>query len=716
MTLASKSDAARAAALQADLLRYDRLYYLEGQSAISDADYDALMRELVALETAHPDLVTPDSPTQRVGAPLAEGEGSEKVRHAVPMLSIDSLFSAEEVRDFEASVRRYLGLDEAAELRWFVEPKFDGVSISLTYEDGRLVRAVTRGDGAVGEDVTRNVRTVRNVRKGLDGSRRPVPRLLEVRGELLISRAAFERFNERRVAAGEPRLANPRNATAGAVRRNDPGEVNKYPLEFHLYAVARCEGAGPFETQAEQYAACREWGLQDSGYGREVDGIDGALAYHADMEAKRADLPFEVDGVVAKLARLDLRARLGERSRSTRWQYAQKFAAVEQVTTLRAIEVQVGVNGRLTPRAHVDPVQVLGVTVRHATLHNESYVAELGARIGDRVFVKRAGDVIPQITGVALHPTDPAPEDWEARVPESLRGADGAVRPAVAWRFGAEFTMPEVCPACGTAVVREGKDGKDGKYLRCPNVYGCRPQLIGRTIHMAGRGGFEIDSLGESMIVQLYDAGLLREPTDLFHLTEAQREQLVALERWGEKSVDNLLAQLAERRAAPLARILAALSIPEVGASTARLLAKGFDLPALRVATVEDLCHLDGIGETVAERIHSWFQDPRNVAQLDHLLAGGVHVLAEEEAAGGAFADKTVVFTGTLESVTRAEAKKLVERQGGRVASSVSAKTHFLVQGGKPGSKAKAAEALGVSVLSEADFRARLGLPALATE
>jgi len=345
----SQSEAARAAALRAEILRHDHLYHVEGQSEIADADYDALVHELVALEAAHPELVTPDSPTRRVGAPLPEGESFEKVRHAVPMLSIDSLMSAEEARDYDASVRRYLGLDQDAELRWFVEPKFDGVSISITYEDGVLARAVTRGDGAVGEDVTQNVKTVRNVRLALDGSKSTVPRLLEVRGELLIARAAFERFNERRVAADEPRLANARNATAGAVRRNDPAEVKKYPLEFHLYAVARCEGAGPFTTQSQQYAACRGWGLEDSGYGEEALGIDGALDYHARLEARRATLPFEVDGIVAKLARLDLRARLGDRTRSTRWQYAHKFAAVEQITTLRAIEVQVGVNGRLTP-------------------------------------------------------------------------------------------------------------------------------------------------------------------------------------------------------------------------------------------------------------------------------------------------------------------------------------------------------------------------------
>jgi len=703
------SPGARALELRRELARHDHHYYVEGRSVISDADYDALLRELVALEAAHPELVTPDSPTQRVGAPLADDTDFAKVRHAVPMLSIESLMSAEEVRDFDASVRRYLGLAEGEPLDWFVEPKFDGVSMSLTYVDGVLERAVTRGDGTVGEDVTANVRTVRNVRIALDGSARALPKLLEVRGELLIARTAFQALNERRVARGEPRLANARNATAGAVRRKDPAEVRKVPLEFHLYALVRCEGAGPFETQLEQYAACREWGLVDSGHGREVRGIEAAIAYHDELEAKRDTLPFEVDGVVAKLARLELRQRLGERSRSTRWQYAHKFTAVEQVTTLRAIEVQVGVNGRLTPRAHLDPVEVLGVTVRHTTLHNEGYVKELDLRIGDRVFVKRAGDVIPQVVGVAARGDAAEAAGWDASVPASLRGPDGAVRAGVAWRFGAEFEMPAVCPACGTPVVRDGRKDAE-RYVRCPNVYGCRPQIVGRTIHMAGRGGFEIDSLGEQMVEQLFDAGLVREPADLFHLTEAERPALVALERWGERKVDKLLEQLAARREATLPRLLAALSIPEVGPSTAKLLAKGFDLAALREASVEDLCHLDGIGETVAERIHGWFRERRNVAQLERLLAGGVTVQPEEVTAGGVFEGLTVVFTGTLETLKRDEAKHIVERQGGRVASSVSAKTDFLVQGGKPGSKAKEAERLGVTVLSEAEFRARVGL------
>ncbi len=707
----SKSDgaAARAAELRREIARYDHHYYVEGRSFVSDADYDKLLRELSALESAHPELVTPDSPTQRVGAPLADDSEFNKVRHAVPMLSIDSLMDADEVRDFDASVRRYLGLADDEALSWFVEPKFDGVSMSLTYVDGVLQRAVTRGDGSVGEDVTQNVRTVRNVRIALDGTARELPKLLEVRGELLIGRAAFEAFNERRVAEGEPRLANARNATAGAVRRKDPAEVRKVPLEFHLYAVVRCEGAGPFTTQLEQYEACRAWGLVDSGYGREVDGVEAAIQYHDELEAKRDSLPFEVDGVVAKLARLDLRQRLGERSRSTRWQYAHKFKAVEQITVLRAIEVQVGVNGRLTPRAHLDPVEVMGVTVRHTTLHNESYVKELDVRIGDRVFVKRAGDVIPQVVGLAARGDMELAAGWDADVPESLRDADGAVRRGVTWRFGDTFQMPAECPACGTPVVRDGRKDAE-RYIRCPNVFGCRPQVVGRTIHMAGRSGFEIDSLGEQMIEQLYDAELLREPADLFHLSEADRPRLVALERWGERKVDKLLEQIAARRVTTLPRLLASLSIPEVGPSTAKLLAKGFDLEALRQASVEDLCHLDGIGETVAERIHGWFQDPRCLAQLDRLLAGGVTVQPEEVTAGGVFEGKTVVFTGTLETLKRDEAKHIVERQGGRVASSVSAKTDFLVQGGKPGSKAKEAERLGVQVLLEPEFRARVGL------
>lgn len=702
--MTKKSFAARASELRREIARHDHLYYVEGRPQIADAEYDALFRELVELETAHPDLATPDSPTQRVGTALPEGSGFALVEHAVPMLSIDSLFTADEVRDFEARILRFLKLEDA-DLEWYVEPKFDGVSLALVYEDGRLVRAVTRGDGERGEDITTNARTVRSIPLVLDGSKRALPRLLEVRGEVVIERERFARFNARRARAGLATFANPRNTVAGALRRNDPAEVARYPLEFYPWAAPRIEELEA-ATQSEISAALRDWGLPDAGYSKLLRGLDACLAYHDELEARRASIPFDMDGVVAKLERLDLRARLGATTRATRWQYAHKFAALEASTTLRAIETMVGNGGRLTPRAHVDPVEVGGITVRHATLHNADYVAQLDLRIGDRVFLRRAGDVIPQILGVASRAEGDAPAGWDDAVPAELRTSDGAIAPGVTWSWRTSFAMPERCPACGTMPVQEGK------YWRCPNAT-CPPQLVGRTLILVSDGAFEIEGLGEKQIAQLYAAGLLRSPADVFHLDrdETTRAQIAALERWGEKSITNLFAELEAHRRVPLERFLVALAIPEVGPATARLLADAYTtLDALRAATEDELQHVDGIGPEVAARVAGWFALDENRAFVERLLAGGVEIVERDRSAGGGvFAGKSVVFTGTLESMGRAEGKKVVEDQGGRVASSVSAKTDYLVVGGKPGSKAKKAEELGVKVLLEADFLALLG-------
>ncbi|MEM7517085.1 MAG: NAD-dependent DNA ligase LigA, partial [Planctomycetota bacterium] len=506
--------AVRIAELREVILEHDRRYYVEGTPNISDAEYDELFRELRGLEKENPELVTPDSPTQRVGAPLPEGAGFDKVAHDVPMLSIESLFDNEEVRDFEGKIRRQLKMEEDEALEWVLEPKFNGVSASLLFENGEFTRGLTRGDGAFGEDVTANLRTVRNLPLQLTGS--DVPSLLEVRGEVLIPRDQFDRFNEARVAADQPRLANPRNATAGAMRRNDPAEVRRYPLVFYPWAVVRLEGA-EFETHAQLLDALRRWGIELWGADETASSIDEAIAYHDRMEETRGEIPFDVDGVVSKLNDLKLRERLGRTSRTPRWQYAHKFKALEATTRLRAIEVQVGNNGRLTPRAHLDAVEVGGVTVRHTTLHNADHVASLEVHVGDQVFVHRAGDVIPQVSGVAEAAKGKAPKGWKDDVPAELFGAPpldeqeetptvesadsqsarlahtapDEIRPGVIWEWRAEFVMPTHCPACETEVVAEGK------YFRCPNVYGCPPQVFGRTVQMAGRGGFEIEGMGE---------------------------------------------------------------------------------------------------------------------------------------------------------------------------------------------------------------------------
>lgn len=702
--MAASTALRRVKALREEIARHDRLYYVEGRPEVSDAEYDALFRELRDLETRHPELVTPDSPTQRVGAPLPEGQGFATVAHVVPMLSIDSLFTADEVRDFESKILRFLKIDDR-ELEWVVEPKFDGVSTALVYENGVLVRGLTRGDGERGEDITANLKTVRNLPIVLDASKMRVPKLVEVRGEVLIEREKFKRFNARRVAAGQEPFANPRNTVAGALRRNDPAEVARYPLEFYPWAAPRIEGA-EFATQTEISTALRAWGLPDAGYSQRVRGLDACLAYHDAMEEKRQTIPFDLDGIVAKLDRVDLRDRLGTTSRSTRWQYAHKFAALEASSTLRAIETMVGNGGRLTPRAHVDAVEVGGITVRHATLHNADYVAQLNVKIGDRVFLRRAGDVIPQILGVAKSAEGAAPKDWKDLVPEELKDEKGAVRFGVAWKWRETYAMPDRCPACGTASVQEGK------YWRCPNA-SCLPQVIGRTLILASGDAFEIDGLGEKQIAQLVDAKLLTSPADVFHLDRhpEARTRLLELERWGEKSIDNLFRELEAHRRVTFARFLVALAIPEVGPATARLLANRFtNADELAAATEDELQHIDGIGPEVAARIARWFQVPANVAFVARLLAGGVEIVAASATVGtGPFAGKTIVFTGTLESMGRNEGKKVVEDLGGNVASSVSAKTDFLVVGGKPGSKAKKAEELGVKVLLEPDFLKMIG-------
>ena len=470
----------RAAEPRALLRHHAHLYYVESRVEISDREYDVLYRELESIEREHPELVEEDSPTRRVGAPLPEGQGFEKVEHEVPMLSIDSLMEEDEVREFEERVLRFLNLESGDELEWVVEPKFDGVSASLLYVEGRFVRGVTRGNGQVGEDVTANFRTIRNLPLRLSEAERPAPALLEVRGEVLMRRDAFARLNVEREERGLPVLMNPRNATSGAIRRNDPAEVARYPLELHSWSAPRCEGVD-FSTHSEQFAALRQWGLPDSGYGQRATGLAACLRYHDEIEAKRFEIPFDMDGVVAKLDSFELRERMGRTARAPRWQYAHKFEALEATTTLLAIEVSVGVNGRLTPRAHVEPVEVGGVIVRHTTLHNADHVAALELHPGDQVFVKRAGDVIPQITGVAKPAKGRAPAGWKERLPEGAReaargeGAElGPALPGVIHGWAQEFAMPEACPACGTPPVEEGK------YWFCPNGLSCPPQLVGR--------------------------------------------------------------------------------------------------------------------------------------------------------------------------------------------------------------------------------------------
>lgn len=697
--------------LRDQIAHLNRLYYNEGHSEVSDAEYDGLFRELQKLEEEHPGLATLDSPTLRVGAALSTGEGFTKVKHEVPMLSIDSLFAEEEVREFEESVLRFFNLKSGSPLDWVAEPKFDGVSASLLYLDGQLVRGLTRGDGTTGEDVTANLRTVRNIPLSLNGDVRAIPERLEVRGEVLIHRDKFARFNEQLVADGQEPLANTRNATAGALRRKDPALVARYPLEFYFWSAPQIVGA-EFASYHEIIDALVDWGLPSAGLSRVLPDIDACLVYHDEIEAQRDEIPFEMDGIVAKLDLLSLRERLGTTARHVRWQYAHKFQPREATTTLRAIEIQVGVNGRLTPRAHLSPVDVGGVTVTHTTLHNVDHVAALGLKIGDKVFLHRAGDVIPQITGVAKPAEKVAPANWREEVPTELLDEQGEVRPGVTWEYRAAFKSPTHCPECGTRAVanltsapNQTSEAKQGKYLLCPNGMNCLPQLAGRIAVLASRSAFEIERLGEKLIRQLIEAGLVHGPADLFHLEAAQ---LLELDRWGQKSVDNLLSQIEERKAVPFARFLVGLSIPDVGPATARLLASHFEsLESLMKADADALTHINGIGPELASSLIDWFGTQINRDMLMRMFEGGVEIqYPTNEGTGGVLEGKAFVLTGTLEDMSRAEAKKLIEHSGGRVVSTVSKKTHYLIAGEKSGSKRKKAEELGIAVLDKEQFLA----------
>ncbi len=721
---AKTKPAARVAELREWIHTANAAYYGGKDSGISDAEYDRWLQELIALENEHPELLTADSPTQRVGAPLEEGSSFNKVEHAVPMLSIASLFDEEEVRDFEEKIERFLGVDESRQLTWSVEPKFDGVSASLIYEKGVFVRGITRGDGKVGEEITANLKTIRNLPLRLKEGKYPIPDLLEVRGEVLISTVRFERFNKSRVERGQALLANARNATAGALRRNDPAEVARYPLEFFSYSAPRIvfgSGDSPadkdlfggalgesksvpagtaIESQSQLFGALEEWGFPVSGYQEVAHGLDECLAYHDRLEEGRDDIPFEIDGVVCKLDGFAIRGRLGRTARSMRWQYAHKFAPRSEISTLLAIEIQVGPNGRLTPRAHLVPVGVGGVTVRHATLHNEEHVQNLGLHPGDRVFLERAGDVIPQVTGVAVLAKGKAPKGWAQGLPESLKDTQGGLRSGVVAGYAQGFAMPETCPACGTPVERSGK------YVICPNSLGCVPQRMGRTILFAARAGIEIESIGEKGIEQLFTEGLISSPADLFFL---KKEDLLELEGWGEKSAVNLIKELNASKDIPFGKFLSSLAISGLGGTVGDLLASNFaSLDELKAADSETLQHIDGLGPVTTGHIIEWFEQPQNLAMLERMFEGGVKLVHRTQSQGGALDGLRVVFTGTLENITRAEAKKMVEDAGGKVSSSISAKTDLLIQGGKPGSKAKKAQDLGVEVLDEAQFRARL--------
>ena len=679
--------AARAAELRAALDEANYRYHVLDAPTISDREYDLRFRELVELEAAHPELVTPDSPTQRVGAPV-EG-GFPEVRHEVPMLSLGNVFGADELRDFDARVRRGLGRGaDDPPVRYVCELKIDGLAISLRYEGRRFVRGATRGDGTTGEDVTPNLRTVRAIPLTLKED--PPGERMEVRGEVFMPRGAFAALNEQLEKEGRPLYANARNTTAGTVRQKDPKVTASRRLSLWTYQLV---GAHGLASHSESLELLRRLGFPVNPNVRVVEGIEAVIAYTDEWSDARKELEYETDGIVVKVDSLADQQVLGFVSRAPRWATAYKFPAEQVTTRLEEIEVYVGRTGAMTPVAHVTPVFVGGTTVRNATLHNIDEIRRKDLRVGDTVVLQRAGDVIPEVVSAVVDARDGTETVWE---------------------------MPTACPVCGTAAERE-----EGEVVqRCPNPY-CPAQRIGGLLHFSGRGGVDIDGLGFKIMLQLVEREMVREPADIFRLDV---EALEGLERLGRKSAENLAASIDRARHRPLSRILNGLGIRHVGEQTAIDLASWLarELPRaedetdaawprraadrLRDASVEELTAVFGIGTVVAEGIRRFFDDEHTRDTLHRLLEAGVTAEApapgaSAEPVAGPLSGKTLVVTGTLPGFSRQEAEEAIRAAGGHAASSVSAKTDYLVAGDKAGSKLAKAEQLGVAVLDEEGFR-----------
>ncbi len=679
MPITDMTEAQAAAELErlaAEIAAHNRRYYAEDAPTISDADYDTLMQRNAAMEAAFPHLVRADSPSQQVGTRATSGFG--KIVHSQPMLSLDNVFSDEDAREFVGRVRRFLGLSADEPVALLAEAKIDGLSCSLRYERRRLVSGSTRGDGAVGEDVTANVRHIIGLPMVLPSDAPPVA---EVRGEVYMTKAEFAALNARQAAAAGKQFANPRNAAAGSLRQLDANVTASRPLGFLAHGWGEMS-ATPGATQTAVMAAIADWGFDIGGLRASCPDIEAALAFTRDIEARRADLPFDIDGVVYKVERLDWQARLGQVARSPRWAVAHKFPAEQAETTLISIDIQVGRTGAMTPVARLQPVTVGGVVVTNATLHNEDEINRLDVRPGDRVKVQRAGDVIPQIVSVV--PTD-APR-------------------------GPAFVFPDHCPVCGSRAVRE-----EGEVVRrCTGGLTCAAQRNERLRHFVSRLAFDIEGLGSERIELFAGEGLIATPGDIFRL-QAHRDALVARKGFKEKSVDNLIAAIEARRSVGLDRFLFALGIRHVGEVTARDLARAFGsaeaLCDAAVAAADDaeararLTEIDGIGPVVAQSLVDFFAEPHNVATFADLLG---EVTPEPLAAARvtALTGQTVVFTGSLASLTRDEARAQAEALGAKVAGSVSARTGLVVAGGDAGSKRAKAEALGVRVIDEAEWQA----------
>ncbi len=658
-------------ALREQIRYHNYRYHTLDDIEIPDAEYDRLVRELQVLESQHPELVTDDSPTQRVGAEPKSALAT--VQHRLPMLSLDNAFSEDELRDFHARVAQKLEFeDNAPDLRYSAEPKLDGAAVSLLYENGVLVLGATRGDGTTGEDITHNVRTIKSVPLRLIGG--GFPRTLEVRGEVFMPRGGFEAYNEKARQAGEKTFVNPRNAAAGSLRQLDPKLAAARPLDMYVYSVGLVEGGDLPDYHSEILEMLQAWGLKTCPESRVVNGVEGCLRYYSEIGARRDALGYDIDGVVYKVDSLAMQRELGFVSRAPRWAIAHKFPAQEELTTVEAVEFQVGRTGALTPVARLDPVFVGGVTVSNATLHNIDELHRKDVRVGDTVIVRRAGDVIPEVVSVV-----------KSRRPSKTR----------------RVHLPKLCPVCRSHVERV-----DGEAVaRCTGGLYCRAQRAEALKHFVSRKALDVDGLGAKLIDQLVAEERLSDPSDLFNLS---REELSSRERMGDKSADNLVRAIDASRSTTLARFLYAIGIREVGEATAASIASYFgSLQAIRDASLEELTRVPDVGPVVAQRIRSFFEEQHNLEVIERLLDSGVHwddSEPQQVAEDGPLTGKTFVITGTLPTMTRDEAKALIQKQGGKVTGSVSTKTDYLVAGAKAGSKLAKAQSLKVKVLDEADL------------
>ena len=655
-------------ALRKAIRYHNHRYYVLDDPEISDAEYDRRFQRLLELETRHPELVTPDSPTQRVGAPPQET--FSEVKHRLPMLSLENGFRDQDIVDFEVRVKRFLGDDPSID--YTVEPKMDGLAVELVYEKGALTVASTRGDGFVGENVTANIRTILSVPLTLtevtDGP--PIPELLEARGEVYMEEAAFETLNRARIERGLPAFANPRNAAAGSLRQLNPRITAKRRLNMFCYGIGEMTGPG-FNTHYELMIALQHWGLRVNRPHIQVcKTISDVIDYCHHLEEIRTQFAFQIDGAVIKVNLLELQARLGQKSRSPRWALAYKFKPIQETTRIVKIDVQVGRTGALTPVAHLEPVEIGGVLVKRATLHNQMEIDKKDIREFDTVVVQRAGDVIPEV-----------------------------VKAIKSKRTGQEkqFIMPTRCPECGTEVVR-----KEGEVvLRCPNR-NCPAQIKESLRHFVSKGAMNIDGLGEKLITQLIDRGLAKDGADLYSL---RYNDLLTLEKIADKSAQNLIQAIETSKRTSLAKFIYALGIRHVGEHVARIIADHFgDLERLSEATEDDLIAIDEVGPQIAESIVTYFSDESNKRYIERLIAAGMHVAAGPPPLETPIAGKSFVITGSLKTMKRQEAKELLVRKGGRLASSVSGSTDYLIVGESPGSKLKKAQDLNTTILSEDGF------------